>query len=72
MGWLWDSSPRVIEFDAVIDEDGTIWNAFTDDDGVLWIEDLDESLSVRVTGVIVGNQILDAWVLDDGTLRIAG
>ncbi|MFJ6777450.1 hypothetical protein ACIQOV_41945 [Kitasatospora sp. NPDC091257] len=69
MGWFWDSGPRVTEFDAVIDEDGTIWDAFTDDDGVLWL-DADESVVVTVTGVIIGNQIRDAWVLEDGTLWI--
>jgi hypothetical protein len=69
VGWFWDPPARVTEFDAVIDEGGTIWDAFTDDDGVLWI-DADESVVVTVTGVIIGNQIRDAWVLDDGTLWI--
>ncbi|MFJ2781544.1 hypothetical protein [Kitasatospora sp. NPDC087315] len=57
------------EFDAVIDSEGTIWDAFTDDDGVLWL-DADESVVVTVTGVVIGNRIYDAWVLDDGTLWI--
>ncbi|MGW2964969.1 hypothetical protein ACWDGI_41890 [Streptomyces sp. NPDC001220] len=58
-----------VEFDAVIDHDGVVWQAFTDEDGVLFI-DVDADVIVYVNRAIVGGLVYPAWVDGDGRLVI--
>ncbi|MGW1534455.1 hypothetical protein [Streptomyces aureus] len=58
-----------VEFDAVIDHDGVVWQAFTDDNGVLVI-DVGADVIVYVNRAIVGGLVYPAWVDDFGRLVI--
>ncbi|MFI6254300.1 hypothetical protein [Streptomyces sp. NPDC051016] len=58
-----------VDFDAVIDHDGVVWQAFTDENGVLVI-DVDADVIVYVNRAVVGGLVYPAWVDDDGRLVI--
>ncbi|MFI6986698.1 hypothetical protein ACIBSV_50320 [Embleya sp. NPDC050154] len=55
-------------FEEVVGE-GVIWPAYTDDDGVVFL-DVDEDVEVVIDGVVLGDEIYDAYIDDRGRLRL--
>ncbi|MFJ8745781.1 hypothetical protein ACIRL2_41290 [Embleya sp. NPDC127516] len=55
-------------FEEVVGE-GVIWPAYTDDDGVVFL-DVDEDVEVVIDGVVLGDEIYDAYIDERGRLRL--